>query len=171
MGESAQSLDLASYIANLSADIKEQVFGSSWTAQALFRALTPLAKQYILRLVYIDGGVQQGALLFSLLLQQQICLPDHFWQQDDDRSSLLLQTPCSCGCVQQHKGCMSERCTSCTSCRCCRRTNAGKDRPLRRTAAADDDAACWLNQGAQPVNVLACLAGLCSSTQTSGGAL
>lgn len=62
MGESAQSLDLASYIANLSADIKEQVFGSSWTAQALFRALTPLAKQYILRLVYIDGGVQQGAL-------------------------------------------------------------------------------------------------------------
>lgn len=61
MGESAQqSLDLASYIANLSADVKEEVFASSWTAQALFRALTPLAKQYILRLVYIDGGVRQG---------------------------------------------------------------------------------------------------------------
>jgi hypothetical protein len=66
MGEFApQSLDLASYIANLSADIKGLVYSSSWTAQALFRALTPLAKQFILRLIYADGGVQQGALCFE----------------------------------------------------------------------------------------------------------
>lgn len=64
MGEAAQSqqtLDLASYVANLAAEVREEVFASSWTAQALFRALSPLAKQYILRLVYIDGGVSSGA--------------------------------------------------------------------------------------------------------------
>ncbi len=64
MGESAQSqqtLDLASYVANLAAEVREEVFASSWTAQALLRALSPLAKQYILRLVYIDGGVPSGA--------------------------------------------------------------------------------------------------------------
>lgn len=64
MGEAAQpqqTLDLASYVANLAAEVREEVFASSWTAQALFRALSPLAKQYILRLVYIDGGVPGGA--------------------------------------------------------------------------------------------------------------
>lgn len=60
MGDGTQSLDLASYIASLSADVKAEVFASSWTAQALFRALSPLAKQYILRLLYIDGGLPQG---------------------------------------------------------------------------------------------------------------
>lgn len=61
MGENAQqSLDLASYIAHLEPGVKQQVFASSWTAQALFRALSPLAKQYILRLVYVDGGVSTG---------------------------------------------------------------------------------------------------------------
>lgn len=63
MGEPApQSLDLASYIANLSADIKGLVYSSSWTAQALFRALTPLAKQFILRIIYADGGVHQDTM-------------------------------------------------------------------------------------------------------------
>lgn len=56
----AQSLDLASYIANLPPDAKQQVFASSWTAQALFRALSPLAKQYILRLVYVDAAISEG---------------------------------------------------------------------------------------------------------------
>lgn len=63
MGENAQqSLDLASYIAHLEPGVKQQVFASSWTAQALFRALSPLAKQYILRLVYVDGGVSTDSM-------------------------------------------------------------------------------------------------------------
>lgn len=57
----ATQLDLSSYIGSLAPDVKADVFSGSWTAQALFRALTPLAKQYILRLVYIDGGVPAGA--------------------------------------------------------------------------------------------------------------
>lgn len=55
------SLDLASFLAGLPPDVKSQVFASSWTAQALFRALTPLEKQYILRLMYVDASVSAGA--------------------------------------------------------------------------------------------------------------
>ena len=68
MGDAAQqSLDLASYIAHLPKNVKSSVFASSWTAQALFRALSPLSKQYILRLVYIDGGVAEGELASMLI--------------------------------------------------------------------------------------------------------
>jgi transcription initiation factor TFIIH subunit 4 len=55
------SLDLATYIAKLPANVKAAVFASPWTAQALFRALPPLAKQYILRLLYVDAPVSTGA--------------------------------------------------------------------------------------------------------------
>lgn len=57
---SVQSLDLASYIAALPADVKAEVFSSPWTSQALFRALSPLAQQYILRLLYVDDAIPQG---------------------------------------------------------------------------------------------------------------
>eukprot|EP00882_Tetradesmus_deserticola_P017582 GHRQ01018834.1.p2 GENE.GHRQ01018834.1~~GHRQ01018834.1.p2 ORF type:complete len:166 (+),score=37.91 GHRQ01018834.1:813-1310(+) len=57
-----QSLDLASYIAALPPTIKFDVFSSPWTTQALFRALSPLSKQYILRLLYVDDGVYQDSM-------------------------------------------------------------------------------------------------------------
>ncbi|KAF6260454.1 Tfb2-domain-containing protein [Scenedesmus sp. NREL 46B-D3] len=57
-----QSLDLASYIAALPPQIKFDVFSSPWTTQALFRALSPLAKQYILRLLYVDDGVSKDSM-------------------------------------------------------------------------------------------------------------
>lgn len=57
---SHSSLDLASYIAALPPDVKHEVFSSPWTSQALFRALAPLAQQYILRLLYIDTPVGKG---------------------------------------------------------------------------------------------------------------
>jgi hypothetical protein len=61
-----QSLDLASYIAALPPQIKFDVFSSPWTTQALFRALSPLAQQYILRLLYVDDGVPKGEILVVL---------------------------------------------------------------------------------------------------------
>uniref|UniRef100_A0A383W7J1 RNA polymerase II transcription factor B subunit 2 n=1 Tax=Tetradesmus obliquus TaxID=3088 RepID=A0A383W7J1_TETOB len=57
-----QSLDLASYIAALPPQIKFDVFSSPWTTQALFRALSPLAQQYILRLLYVDEGVSKDSM-------------------------------------------------------------------------------------------------------------
>jgi hypothetical protein len=63
-----QSLDLASYIAALPPEIKFDVFSSPWTTQALFRALSPLAQQYILRLLYVDDGVSKGEILVLAIL-------------------------------------------------------------------------------------------------------
>eukprot|EP00879_Flechtneria_rotunda_P018775 GHRR01019708.1.p1 GENE.GHRR01019708.1~~GHRR01019708.1.p1 ORF type:complete len:102 (+),score=30.93 GHRR01019708.1:298-603(+) len=57
-----QSLDLATYISALPEQIKREVFSSPWTSQALFRALAPLAQQYILRLLYIDDPIPKDAV-------------------------------------------------------------------------------------------------------------
>jgi hypothetical protein len=71
-----QSLDLASYIAALPPQIKFDVFSSPWTTQALFRALSPLAQQYILRLLYVDDGVSKGE---TQQLAKVVTLPFALW--------------------------------------------------------------------------------------------
>jgi hypothetical protein len=83
-----QSLDLASYIAALPPQIKFDVFSSPWTTQALFRALSPLAQQYILRLLYVDEGISKGKILH--LASRSSCLPHN--------ASLCCYCCCYCGC-------------------------------------------------------------------------
>jgi hypothetical protein len=86
-----QSLDLASYIAALPPQIKFDVFSSPWTTQALFRALSPLAQQYILRLLYVDDGASKGEILM-VLAELLWALSAQGW------SPLLLRCSCSCRC-------------------------------------------------------------------------
>lgn len=56
------SISITSYIVGLSPDIRSQLYSSEWTCQALFRALPPLAQQYVLRLLYVDRPVGEGEL-------------------------------------------------------------------------------------------------------------
>jgi hypothetical protein len=167
MGEAAQpqqTLDLASYVANLAAEVREEVFASSWTAQALFRALSPLAKQYILRLVYIDGGVPAGAAEPR----------SSIWIQAADQMftdhclvlfcSTAVQIGCSCGCDQQRRDSISEPCSNCSSCRCCRQTSGGECQGVLLLSAL-------LLHGPSPDTPFLATAGTCSFTQTSRDAL
>jgi hypothetical protein len=54
-------LDLATYLAALPSAVKRQVLSAPWTALALMRSLTPLAKQFCLRMLYVDTPVSRGA--------------------------------------------------------------------------------------------------------------
>jgi len=55
-----QSLNLTSYIASLTSEARSQLYTSPWTCQAVFRALEPLAQQYVLRLLYTPDAVADG---------------------------------------------------------------------------------------------------------------
>jgi hypothetical protein len=50
-----------SFIVALPAETRSVLYQSTWTCQALFRALGPLAQQYVLRLLYVNTPVEQGA--------------------------------------------------------------------------------------------------------------
>lgn len=55
-----QSLNLTSYVASLGADTRTQLYSSPWTCQAVFRALNPMAQQYVLRLLYTAEPIADG---------------------------------------------------------------------------------------------------------------
>lgn len=55
-----QSLNLSSYVETLNADTRSYLYESPWTCQALFRALEPLAQQYVTRLLYTELSVPEG---------------------------------------------------------------------------------------------------------------
>ncbi len=46
-------VNIASYIEGVEGKTRDMLYESPWTCQALFRSLPPLAKQYILRLLWI----------------------------------------------------------------------------------------------------------------------
>ncbi len=54
-------MNIASYVANLHEAYHTQLYESPWTCQALLRALDPLPQQYVIRLLYIDSPVSEGA--------------------------------------------------------------------------------------------------------------
>lgn len=54
-------MDLVKYVSNCTSETRDQLYDSPWTCQALFRSLSPLAKQYILRLLYTDEPIGKGA--------------------------------------------------------------------------------------------------------------
>lgn len=53
-------MNISTYIATLDSDVRSQLYTSPWTCQALFRALAPLAQQYVIRLLYVDQPVPEG---------------------------------------------------------------------------------------------------------------
>ena len=54
-------MDLASYLASLPRPQLDALYESPWTCRAVLRSLPPLAKQYVLRMLLLDGGLSQSA--------------------------------------------------------------------------------------------------------------
>ena len=61
-------MDLLGYLQGLAPVKLARLYDSAFTCQAVLSSLPPLAKQYVLRLLYVDGGVPQGG---RRLRQQQ----------------------------------------------------------------------------------------------------
>ena len=57
----AAVVNVVSYLEGLAWDVRDLLFQSPWTCQAVLRSLSPLAKQYVLRLLWIDQPVSKGA--------------------------------------------------------------------------------------------------------------
>eukprot|EP01104_Vermistella_antarctica_P015791 TRINITY_DN5253_c0_g1_i1.p1 TRINITY_DN5253_c0_g1~~TRINITY_DN5253_c0_g1_i1.p1 ORF type:complete len:487 (-),score=71.72 TRINITY_DN5253_c0_g1_i1:124-1584(-) len=53
---------LVQYLHSLPPDTSLELYASPWTSQAIFRTLPPLAKQYVLRLLYIDEAITADTL-------------------------------------------------------------------------------------------------------------
>lgn len=54
------TINISSYIASLDETVRSELYASPWTCQALFRALAPLAQQYIVRLLYVEKPIAEG---------------------------------------------------------------------------------------------------------------
>lgn len=54
-------MDLASYLASLPRPKLDALYESPWTCRAVLRSLPPLAKQYVLRMLLLEGGLPQSA--------------------------------------------------------------------------------------------------------------
>lgn len=55
-------LSLLAYLQSLPPAQADALYASRWTCAALLRALPPLAKQAVLRLVHVEEAVPAGAL-------------------------------------------------------------------------------------------------------------
>ena len=62
-------MDLASFLESLPALKLDALYESPWTCRAVLRSLPPLAKQYVLRMLLLEGGLPQSALALKQLLQ------------------------------------------------------------------------------------------------------
>jgi len=56
-------INVVSYVEGLEGSVRDLLFRSPWTCQAVMRSLSPLAKQYVLRLLWIQRPVTQGETL------------------------------------------------------------------------------------------------------------
>lgn len=53
-------MDLVSYLEDLPPDRLARLYDSPYTCQAVLRSLPPLAKQYVMRLLFLDAGIPEG---------------------------------------------------------------------------------------------------------------
>lgn len=56
-------VNIISYVETLDSAVRDKLYESSWTCQAMLRSLQPLAKQYVLRLLWVDRPVAKGGRL------------------------------------------------------------------------------------------------------------
>jgi Transcription factor Tfb2 len=74
-------MELVSWLETLHKDELEKLYRNRWTCQAVFRVLPPLARQYLLRLVFLDALIRKGghahssllAFRFSLVGNEVVC--------------------------------------------------------------------------------------------------
>ena len=55
------SMDLVSYLEDLPTERLGSLYDSPYTCQAVLRSLPPLGKQYVLRMLFLDAGIPEGA--------------------------------------------------------------------------------------------------------------
>eukprot|EP00955_Chlamydomonas_euryale_P026371 278381-Chlamydomonas_euryale.AAC.13 len=67
-------VNVLSYVETLPPDIRDKLFESPWTCQAVLRSLQPLAKQYILRLMWIERPVLQGTWTLAAVRLTNACM-------------------------------------------------------------------------------------------------
>lgn len=63
-------INVVGYVEGLEREVRDLLYRSPWTCQAVLRSLSPLAKQYVLRLLWIERPVAQGE---CIALQYQLC--------------------------------------------------------------------------------------------------
>ena len=54
-------MDFVSWLEGLPQETATKLYASHWACQAVLRGLPPLAKQYVLRLLFLDGPVPTSA--------------------------------------------------------------------------------------------------------------
>lgn len=62
-----ESLDLLTYFENLKPAVRSDLYTSPWICLAVFRNLAPLARTYIMRLLYVPEPFAKGALRCTAL--------------------------------------------------------------------------------------------------------
>ena len=67
------AINVVSYVEGLDREVRDILFQSPWTCQAVLRSLTPLAKQYVLRLLWIDKPVAKGVWMCGSI-QFHVCM-------------------------------------------------------------------------------------------------
>lgn len=58
-------MDLASYLATLPRPKLDALYENPWTCRAVLRSLPPLAKQYVMRMLLLEGDLHQSACLLQ----------------------------------------------------------------------------------------------------------
>ena len=64
-------MDFVTYLEGLPADVIGTLYSSPWTCRAVLRGISPLAKQYVLRMLLLDGFTAESTA--ASLLQQLLC--------------------------------------------------------------------------------------------------
>jgi hypothetical protein len=68
-------MDLIGLLQDILAEEQGLLFQSRWTCQATLRALPPLAKTYIMRLLMVEGEVREGERRGRETLRSSTALP------------------------------------------------------------------------------------------------
>ena len=67
-------MDLASYLASLPRLKLDALYESPWTCRAVLRSLPPLAKQYVLRMLLLDGALPERARPMQFATQTAVSI-------------------------------------------------------------------------------------------------
>jgi hypothetical protein len=63
-------MDFVSWLEGLPRDTATKLYASHWACQAILRGLPPIAKQYVLRLLFLDTPVPASAHAGALCLDK-----------------------------------------------------------------------------------------------------
>lgn len=107
-------MDFVSYLEDLPPSAVRELYSSPWTCRAVLRSLSPLAKQYVMRLAFLDDNLADGTLSVTVVVFR--CARDA-----PDLIVVSLQAFCTRGLQSQVRASMLQQCASWGSYPCCSR--------------------------------------------------